>query len=214
MISSIWVLVLFAVQIFCTVLVSTSDCTPIPVKKRSVFKWFLTTLAVKYLFQLATGSIVQFTTQTVLCPQAVDIVYDQSIFLLNLKLCSELMLLSCPSTNIDQIVFSAVHQVSVVLIASMSSFVEPNSSYLILLSMSVFTSVFSVISCCLELTIILLLFSISFVLQLWLSEAVLVGFQTVLWIGVLVWFLNDKRGTYEQYSSSVAEIDFETIELT
>mgnify|MGYP006123521651 FL=1 len=97
----------------------------------------------------------------------------------------------------------------------MSSFVEKDSSYLVLLAMATLSTVVSFCSCSIELSILLLLFSVSLLLELWFNETVLIFYQTLLWTTVTIWFYCDKRRESEFYSSTVVdEHDTENIELT
>jgi len=215
MLFSIGILISLAIQIFCLVTLASYECTPVTEQKRSIFKWFITTIIIKHFFQISIGSIIEFENTELMCIEALIIVYDQCMFIINLKLSADLVFLSCPPSYHNKTIFSLINEMLIVMIATFSNVVYRDTSYLIVFMTSSTSTILSFAFCSLEISILLMLYTVSFLLRLWMNEAVLIYYQTVLWFFIVVWFSFDKRRNHDTYSPTVRdEQAFETIELT
>lgn len=136
-----------------------------------------------------------------------EIIYNHCIFNIDLTLCVILSFVAAPPT-LDKTMFCIVNQCTFVMISSLSHFIPTDKTVFLLLAISGSTTIVFVFSCNFDLSILFMLLTTSFLLDLWLGETVLIIFQTFLWIGVLGWVSMDRRSEV----SSIPE-DFETIEM-
>lgn len=211
---SLLILISLSIEIFALVFIASSRCAPIIKRKRSVFKWFITSNILKCLFHLFIGSIIVFA-KNFTCTKALTVIYYQTLYIIDLKLCCELAFLTESDTLKNPAFYTLNHQLFFILVSSLASFINYDQSFIILTATALLSAIFNFVFCNVELSAILVVYVLSYGLFIWLGDTVMFIFQTVLWSIVAIWFHLDLRRTLETYSSTVADDSgFETIDLS
>jgi len=180
------VLCIVAVQIFALISLIGNDCAPIKESKRIIFKFFLGIVVLKLFYQFADLSIEFF--------EDVDIPTEfetYALFVFNIMMAYSQLMLAVDRTAS---LFVPVLVCSTSFIAIVSKIVPLDYSYVILPISSGIVTLCCFVSCNFEVSCIFLVYCFCFVFRMWFkSVVVLLVLHTILWFGVLIWFLHDRR---------------------
>lgn len=208
---SIGIIVVLAIQIFLLLSIVTLDCSAIKKERRTYFKYFLIFLTLKQFCNIGIGSTILFAGHSD-C-DALHIAADHIICVIDLTLCANLILMMAPPSDIT--IFNMVNPLASVMIASFSGFINQDKSFVLLMTACLLVVFISFFTCNIELCILFMLYAVSFILQMWLTDIVMVIYSTVVWAVVFIWFTIDRRSTIDEQVYTVPDMDngLQTIEL-
>lgn len=180
------VLCIVAIQIFALISLIGNDCAPIKESKRIIFKFFLGIVVLKLFYQFAEYSIEFFDDVDI--PSVFEM---YTLFVFNIMMAySQLML----TVERNSSLFVPVLVCSSSFVAIVSKIVPLDFSYVVLQISSAIVTLCCFVSCDFELSCIFLVYCFCFVFRMWFnSVVVLLILHTILWFGVLIWFLHDRR---------------------
>jgi len=211
---SLGILVALGIQIFVLVSIAFHDCDPVKKHRKVFFKWFLSFLILKHFFNMGVGIMYVFIIDQSTKCQSLETMSIQVNILFDLAICANLFHLSYPA-QINDSSFLLFNQLGFVMVASISNFIQPDDSFLLVFTASVMVIVLSFSTCNVEVSIIFCFYATSFILEAWLGSLVAIIFRTVLWSCILIWFTIDRRDEIPELRYSPPENDhgLQTIEL-